>query len=94
MGVSRRKQSAARARNRGPVPRPEQLAHKRDGTWWVRAITGATSEKPYRCPGCDQLIAPATPHLVVWPQEPTSFLIADPLDERRHWHSACWNRKG
>lgn len=90
--MSRRKQAAARARNRGPVPRSQELVEKRDGTWWVRSITGATSEKPYRCPGCQQSIPPATPHLVIWPQEPTTFLVADPLDERRHWHTACWSR--
>ena len=30
-------------------------------------ITGSSSTKPYRCPGCDQLIRPATPHVVAWP---------------------------
>ncbi len=91
--MSRRKAAAARARRRGPAPSPAEQVEKRDGTWWVRFITGSTSTKPYRCPGCDQTIPPATPHLVVWPTEPSSFLIADPLEERRHWHRACWDRR-
>jgi hypothetical protein len=57
----------------------------------VRRITGSASTKPYRCPGCDQLIRPATPHVVVWP-------IADAeAADRRHWHGPCWrarNRRG
>jgi hypothetical protein len=34
----------------------------------------------------------ATPHLVVWPVE-KALLSADAMDERRHWHAACWERK-
>jgi hypothetical protein len=55
----------------------------------VRRITGAGSTKPYRCPGCDHLILPATPHVVVWPSVP-SLAAADGLSERRHWHTGCW----
>ena len=35
--------------------------------WVVRRLTGSASTKPYRCPGCDQEIRPATPHVVAWP---------------------------
>jgi hypothetical protein len=53
----------------------------------VRRITGSTSTKPYRCPGCDQLIRPVTPHVVAWP-------LDDPeAGERRHWHTACWRAR-
>ena len=38
----------------------------------------------YRCPGCDQLIPPGVPHVVAWPED------GDAVDERRHWHRACW----
>ena len=38
-----------------------------DGDWVVRPITGASSSKIYRCPGCDHEIRPATPHVVTWP---------------------------
>ncbi|HVE64817.1 MAG TPA: hypothetical protein VNB94_13580 [Mycobacteriales bacterium] len=57
-----------------------------DGTDYVeRRVTGAASTKAYRCPGCDQEIRPATPHVVAWP-------VAD-LADRRHWHSVCWGRR-
>ncbi|MEI6694119.1 MAG: ATP/GTP-binding protein [Actinomycetes bacterium] len=52
----------------------------------VRTITGSASTKVYRCPGCDHEIRPATPHVVVWPFDRG-------MEERRHWHSPCWNRR-
>ena len=66
--------------------------------WAVRRITGSTSTKPYRCPGCQQTIAPATPHVVAWPLEPSlqEFVAtrADTgLGQRRHWHSTCWDAR-
>ncbi len=63
----------------------ETLEEHPDGLFRVRRITGSTSTKPYRCPGCDQEIRPATPHIVAWPD--------DGLDERRHWHTACWEKR-
>jgi hypothetical protein len=56
-----------------------------DGEWIVQQVTGSAATKDYRCPGCDQLIPPATPHVVAWPFD-------DPggLEFRRHWHRACW----
>ena len=33
----------------------------------MRRVTGSASTKPYRCPGCHQVIRPATPHTVAWP---------------------------
>ncbi len=56
-----------------------------EGIYTVRKVTGSSSTKPYRCPGCDQLIPTATPHIVAW--------VDDDLDNRRHWHSACWQKK-
>ena len=44
------------------------------------------STKPYRCPGCDQEIRPATPHVVAWPAGRARGRRSD----RRHWHTACW----
>jgi hypothetical protein len=85
-----------------PVPdRPPLGGHqvaetKADGEWLVRSVTGSATAKSYRCPGCQQLVAPATPHLVVWPADP-SLLAAlsgdEALDERRHWHTGCWRRR-
>lgn len=58
----------------------------------VRAVTGSAAAKPYRCPGCDQVIRPATPHTVAWPVVPSMF-AASGLDERRHWHTPCWRAR-
>ena len=63
----------------------ETAEEHHDGIYTVRKITGSSSTKPYRCPGCDQLIPTATPHIVAW--------IDDDLESRRHWHTVCWNKK-
>jgi hypothetical protein len=52
----------------------------------IRSITGARSGTPYRCPGCDQELSRAVPHLVAWPEGRP--------DDRRHWHTACWEARG
>jgi hypothetical protein len=80
-------------------PRPLLGGHQRveswpDGEWNVRNVTGSAATKPYRCPGCNQLIPPATPHLVAWPAEPPSYGAPEGLDARRHWHTACWQARG
>ena len=55
--------------------------------WKVRPVAGASAVgKRYRCPGCDQEIPSGTPHLVAWPEY-------GGVDDRRHWHKACWNAK-
>ena len=54
----------------------------------MRAVSGSAATKPYRCPGCQQLIPPVTPHVVAWPVSED----ADGGDERRHWHTGCWRR--
>jgi len=92
--MSRRKAAAARAQRtrRGGLPSSEQLTAKRDGRWWVRALTGSSSTKTYTCPGCQRPIRPGTPHVVAWP-EIKPLLSADAVDERRHWHDFCWQRK-
>ncbi len=58
----------------------------------VRAVTGSAATKAYRCPGCHQLIRPATPHTVAWPVVGSLFSDSG-LDERRHWHTACWKAR-
>ena len=67
-------------------------AHKSDGRWIVRTVPGARAIKHYTCPGCQQTIPPGTSHVVAWPDVP-SLTSASGLDERRHWHTGCWNRK-
>jgi hypothetical protein len=68
-----------------------------DDEWVVRQVTGSASTRAYRCPGCDQQIRPATPHVVAWP---ASFREDDGTDDdagladRRHWHTACWRARG
>jgi hypothetical protein len=88
--------SPRRARPRGERRRDEDDEERRPA-WLVetveldgedysqRPLTGESSTKPYRCPGCDHLIAAGTPHVVVWPSGRT--------DSRRHWHTACWARR-
>jgi hypothetical protein len=56
--------------------------------WSVRPVAGAAG-KYYRCPGCDQEIPPGVGHLVAWPEAG----FGGGIDERRHWHRACWNAK-
>ncbi len=56
-----------------------------DGEWSVRSLTASPSGRTYRCPGCDQEIPAAVPHLVVWPAGEYGS-----VDDRRHWHAPCW----
>ena len=75
--------------NRAPGSSFERVEEHPDGDWVVRSITGSSSTKTYRCPGCNQEIRPATPHLVVWPADGYGT-----VDDRRHWHKACWSKRG
>lgn len=86
-----RRRVAPRTPNANPLKLNERIESKADQQWHVRSITGAASTKPYRCPGCDHMIAMATPHVVVWPLE-KSLLSDSAIDERRHWHTNCWKR--
>jgi hypothetical protein len=53
----------------------------------VRSVTGANATGTYRCPGCDQLLAAGTPHVVAWPVEDLA------AEDRRHWHTGCWSAR-
>lgn len=66
----------------------ERLESHPDGEWYVRPVSGGLSVKAYRCPGCQQEIAPGVSHLVVWPADG----MLDVTD-RRHWHTPCWRRR-
>ena len=61
---------------------------KADGTWVVRSVPGARAEKEYRCPGCQQVVVPGTPHVVAWPDEGVGG-----VGDRRHWHTPCWSAR-
>ncbi|HMD11716.1 MAG TPA: hypothetical protein VKG90_05235 [Marmoricola sp.] len=71
-----------------------------DDEWVVRQVTGSASTRAYRCPGCDQEIQPATPHVVAWPasfrEDGSDDGTQDEaeLAQRRHWHTACWRARG
>ncbi|MFT3832120.1 MAG: hypothetical protein QM711_02205 [Micropruina sp.] len=65
---------------------------KSDGRWMTQTMPGQAATKQYHCPGCDRPIAVGTPHVVVWPQVPTVG-SSRAVDERRHWHNSCWNRR-
>ncbi|MCW2841669.1 MAG: hypothetical protein JWR55_3152 [Aeromicrobium sp.] len=70
---------------------PETQERKADRDWFVRPTRGSAT-KDYRCPGCSQLIGRGLAHVVAWPVE--KALLSDAaIDERRHWHTACWARK-
>jgi hypothetical protein len=58
--------------------------------WRVRTVAGG--DRSYRCPGCQQAIGPGTPHVVAWPADHL-FGNEAGLDDRRHWHTACWRRR-
>jgi len=78
----------ARPKSNGtPGPRLNETVEEHpDGDYVVRRLTGSSSTKPYRCPGCDHLIQPATPHVVTWP-------VDRGADDRRHWHTVCWQAR-
>lgn len=78
-------------------PRPlgvtaRRAERKADGRWVVQAVPAQSAVKPYLCPGCNQRIEPGEAHTVAWPHEP-AIGSSSPLDDRRHWHTPCWNRR-
>ncbi|MCL2735452.1 MAG: hypothetical protein FWD75_02335 [Propionibacteriaceae bacterium] len=77
-----------------PRPLSTHLSHAevRGGTRWiVHTMPGFKAVKAYRCPGCQSLIAPGTAHIVAWPDSPASS-VDRAVDDRRHWHTPCWER--
>ena len=80
-----KRSQGSHSEDRDPATSFQSIEEHHEGIYTVRKITGSSSSKPYRCPGCDQLIPTATPHIVAW--------IDDDLDGRRHWHTACWGKK-
>lgn len=65
--------------------------------WSVRHVSGSgpasAAGKRYRCPGCDQEIVPGTPHIVAWPADGTRMAGGVGVEERRHWHTTCWQNR-
>ncbi|MEU4040320.1 ATP/GTP-binding protein [Streptomyces collinus] len=55
--------------------------------WTVRhAASGGAEGQMYRCPGCDQALPSGVSRVVAWPSNSA-------VQERRHWHKACWNAR-
>lgn len=80
------------------APRPlssgafARLDRKSDGDWMVQTMPAEAAAKPYICPGCGQQVSPGTAHLVAWPRQ-ASIGSASAVEERRHWHTPCWQRR-
>lgn len=49
--------------------------------------------KEYVCPGCNGVIMVGQAHEVVW-SEDTLLGAQYGIDNRRHWHSSCWQHRG
>ncbi len=80
------------------APRPlsqagfAQLVEKSDRAWMVQSVPAGNAVKTYLCPGCELPIAIGLPQVVVWPRE-ASIGSSSAVDERRHWHTSCWQRR-
>jgi hypothetical protein len=90
------RQNRRRADDSKPLGAPSsmgvrQIVDVNGEDWVIQRITGSASTKNYRCPGCNQEIRPATPHLVAWPYDDHTDHEAR-LSDRRHWHNPCWQR--
>lgn len=90
-GASKWQRGASEPSRPGMRPAEETEEH-RDGTWVVRRLRGSSGTADYRCPGCHGMLRPEVPHVVAWQAE-RPLLGGQPSDARRHWHSACWDRR-
>ncbi len=80
---------AARPLSSGAFARQEQKA---DGDWMVQSMPADSATKTYTCPGCHPPVVPGTAHVVTWPRE-ASIGSTSAVEERRHWHTSCWQRR-
>ncbi|MCW5953626.1 MAG: hypothetical protein KIT69_15330 [Propionibacteriaceae bacterium] len=69
-----------------------RASDKSDGQWMVQSMPADAAVKQYVCPGCGRPIALGVSHLVAWPRH-ASIGSASAVDERRHWHTSCWQRR-
>jgi hypothetical protein len=85
-------------------PHPELDVERITGGFPARLEAGPGSEpfyvaisrqrdKTYVCPACGQDIPAMTNHVVAWAAGGL-FGPAVAEEERRHWHTACWERFG
>ncbi|MGH3644254.1 MAG: hypothetical protein ACRDUX_35145 [Mycobacterium sp.] len=88
--MARRRTPARRQRSLRPLPESRRVELGPDGYGYdVKPVAASRATKVYRCPGCDQEIRPATPHVVVWPTD----MGESAIDDRRHWHTPCWSNR-
>ncbi|MGO1950537.1 MAG: hypothetical protein ACTH1D_12955 [Mycobacteriaceae bacterium] len=66
---------------------PSHLPGGESEPYLVRRMGASAAQKYYLCPGCNQNIPPGVPHIVAWPDTLRG------ADDRRHWHSGCWQRR-
>jgi hypothetical protein len=88
--AARKAGRASSAESTGGLRSGEQVQSWRGVEYRVRPVAGASPgsvTRPYRCPGCDQLLAAGAGHLVAWPAEDLD------ASDRRHWHTACWQAR-
>lgn len=80
------------------APRPlssgahARLEHRSDGEWMVQTQPADAATKTYTCPGCNRAVSPGTAHVVTWPRQ-ASIGSTSAVEERRHWHTSCWQRR-
>ena len=68
------------------------LVVKADGEWMVQTMPADIASKTYTCPGCGLVVPAGQAHLVAWPRY-ASIGSSSAVDERRHWHTPCWERR-
>ena len=96
--TARKAPKAARASAVPPLPGDGSVYYgtrEEPGPSWsngevfcVRRMGSTSAVKFYICPGCNQNIPPGVAHVVAWPKE-----YGHRAEDRRHWHSACWQRR-
>ncbi len=80
------------------APRPlssgafARLEVKADGDWMVQTMPADAAAKTYSCPGCSHPVPTGTAHVVAWPRV-AGIGSVSAVDERRHWHTGCWQRR-
>ncbi|MGB3233531.1 MAG: hypothetical protein WBB57_23055 [Mycobacterium sp.] len=88
--MGRRRAARRRTPSRNPLP-TRRIEVGADGDdYEVRPVPAARATKVHRCPGCDHEIKPGTAHVVVLPADSG---VADAVEDRRHWHTACWSHR-
>jgi hypothetical protein len=78
-----REAEALSALRRGDSEVRVPTGERTEGGYTVRSV--GVSDRVYLCPGCAQDVR-GVAHVVAWPQGCP--------DDRRHWHTPCWDARG